>query len=144
MSEGGGPRSTRRGWSTPLRARRAPPREMRCGGAKLMAEKSETGAVLQLPMGILRLANDRRARNRLIRFVAEHSDLSARELGKRIGISHASVARIRRNQQGRGETGARSRAAYARIGGARARRGEARLTQRHGTPRPGRYLAPPL
>jgi len=79
-----------------------------------MAEKSETGAVLQLLMGILRLANDRRARNRLIRFVAEHSDLSARELGKRIGISHASVVRIRRNQQGRGETGARSRAAYAR------------------------------
>jgi hypothetical protein len=43
-------------------------------------------------IGILKVANDRRARDELIRFVANHFDVGPRPLGRRIGMSHASAS----------------------------------------------------
>jgi hypothetical protein len=51
-----------------------------------------TPTVLELVIGILKVANDRRARDELIRFVANHFDVGPRPLGRRIGMSHASAS----------------------------------------------------
>jgi transcriptional regulator with XRE-family HTH domain len=69
---------------------------------------------LELLISILRVAIDRRARDQLIRFVANHFDVSRRELAVRIGLSHASVSRIVRRKQGLGESDSRSVAALRR------------------------------
>ena len=76
--------------------------------------RRSTPALLELLIGIVKVANDRLARDQLIRFMANQFDVGRRELGRRIGISHASVLRILNKKQGRGETGARARAASAR------------------------------
>jgi len=79
-------------------------------------------AVLELLIGILKVAVDRRARDRLIRFVAHQFDVGPRELERRIGMSHASVTRIVSRKQGRGESGLRSAAALKRWSRTRGKR----------------------
>ena len=72
-------------------------------------------AELRLLIDVLRVASNRDARDHLLRFVAGRFSLGPRELERRIpGLSHASVSRILRGKQGRGESGARAVAALKR------------------------------
>ena len=76
--------------------------------------RRSTSALFELLVGIVKLGTDRPARDQLIRFIAGEFNVGRRDLAGRIGLSHASVVRILKKQQGRGETGTRSRAAAAR------------------------------
>ena len=57
---------------------------------ELLSRRS-TPALLELLIGIVKVGNDRFARDQLIRFIADQFDVGSRELGRRIGLSHASV-----------------------------------------------------